>query len=66
MDRQFTLFRLFVVSILLIAGAPAAALDAYFSGFGTASLSCFSSDTAAPVAVMVAAIPCWGCSSTLG
>jgi hypothetical protein len=46
MNRQFTFFRLFVVGILLIAGAPATALDTHFSGFGTASLSCFSSHTA--------------------
>lgn len=46
MKRQLTLFRLFVVSILLIAGAPATALDTHFSGFGTASISCFTNHTA--------------------
>lgn len=46
MNRIFTLFRLSVVVTLLITGAPAAALDAYFSGFGTASISCFSNDEA--------------------
>ncbi|RLJ17010.1 hypothetical protein DJ031_16270 [bacterium endosymbiont of Escarpia laminata] len=43
---SFIWIRLSIAAILLTLGRPGIALETYIGGFGTASLSCFSSDTA--------------------
>ena len=46
MTRRYESIRLLLITFLLIIAGPSSALDTYFSGFGTASLSCFTNDSA--------------------